>query len=788
MTHLIIWWLVAEILGIITLPFTLKLFKNLPDRGYAFSKAIGILLPLYFIWLVISAGILPNSAGTILIIIVLIASGAFFIFRQNRAELCSFLQENLRIIITVEGIFLVSFMLLAVLRSYVPQIYGTEKPMDFAFLNALLRAEQFPPPDPWLSGYTLNNYYLGHLIVAIFTKITVTPPEFSFNIALCLFFALCATGVFSLVFNLVKLCGGATVRTAVCFGVLGCVVFLVLGNLEGVLEILYSRGIGGSNFWKWVGIKGLEYPPPEGHWLPDVSFWWWRSTRVIDTISNSGSSLDYTITEYPSFSFILGDLHAHVMSLPFTLLAIAFSLNIFLTREQLGWNWIKKNIISVMIMLICLGALGAIHSWDLPTYTLLFLLALLLQVYITRPATNVQRLKIWFKMAVGMVILLFLLYLPFYWNMNNPVMGVLLWRGPVSRPFHYLLILGLFFFIIISLLVIYTRNERAKWSWNKVAGAVLIAALPLILWGTLELAIGIFNADIGESILSLGKMLVHLLPLLIIVAGILFNIFNGVEKPGNGNMLFVFSLLFTGILVTIGCELFYIGDVFNNRMNTIFRFYYQSWTMLAVASTFGIYYLHYYIKKNAFLNVFRRTTGRFWQMALVFLTAICLILPVGATYDRVSNSSIKPTLDGLAYLEQSNAAEWEAIRWLNENVKGTPVIVEATGDEYTQYGRVSVNTGLPTILGWAGHELVWRGQGKELSARSRDIDTIYQSNDVIEINNILTHYQVTYVYLGYLEKARYGFTASEKFGTFMDAVFENEEVSIYRVRIEEKVT
>ena len=784
MTHLVIWWLAAEILGIAALPFTFKLFKNLPDRGYAFSKAIGILLPLYFVWLVISADILPNSTGTILAIIALLASGSFFIFRKNREGIYDFLQGNLRIIITVEGIFLFSFILLAVLRSYTPQICGTEKPMDFAFLNALLRADQFPPPDPWLSGYTLNNYYLGHLIVAIFTKITATPPEFSFNIALCLFFALCATGIFSLVFNLIRLRGETTVRTAVRFGILGCVLFLVLGNLEGMLEVLYARGIGGSSFWEWVGIKGLSYPPIGSHWLPDISFWWWRSTRVIDTISNSGNSLDYTITEYPSFSFILGDLHAHVMSLPFTLLAIAISLNIFLIRERLGWNWIKKNIIFIMIMLICLGALGAIHSWDLPTYTLLFLVALFLQVYITRPANDPQRFRTWFKMAVGVVILLFVLYLPFYLNMNNPVMGVLPWRGTVSQPFHYLLIFGLFFFITISLLVLHIRNEKIKWSWNKVAGSILITALPLILWGAVELAFGILNSDIGQSSISIGKMVGHLLPLLIMAAFILFSICSGVESPRikNDNILFILSLIFISIWITIGCELFYIGDVFNNRMNTIFRFYYQSWTMLALASTFGVYYLYSYVKKTAVFSVSKRVAASVWQVTLVFLTAICLILPLGATYDRVRNSSIEPTLDGLAYLEQSNVAEWEAINWLNENVNGIPVIVEATGNEYTQHGRISVNTGLPTILGWAGHELVWRGQGKELSTRSKDIDIIYQSNDVVEISSIFTRYQVSYVYLGYLEKARYGFTQSEKFSTFMDTVFENEEVTIYRVR------
>ncbi len=783
MIYLTLWWFTAEILGLIALPFTYRLFKNLPDRGYAFSKAIGILLPVYFIWLVVSAGILPNSAGTILIIIVLLALGAALLLRNDHKGLSNFFHENRKVIITVESIFLLSFILLAVTRSYTPQIYGTERPMDFAFINALLRADRFPPSDPWLSGYTLNNYYFGHLIVAVFTRITTTPPGYCFNIALCLFFALAAVGVFSLIFNLIKMRHEASVGAAIIFGILGIVIFLVLGNLEGILEVLYARGIGDSAFWQWIGIKGFTVPSSGGRWLPATPYWWWRSTRVIDTV-RGGNSLDYTITEYPSFSFILGDLHAHVMSLPFTLLAIAFSLNMFLTKEKLGFDWIKRNALPLLIMLICLGALGAIHSWDLPTYTLVFLAAILIQIYITQSATDIGRFKTWLKLAISVVLALVVLYLPFYLNMKNPVMGILPWEGPTTRPLHYLLIFGLFFFIAVSFLIAFVKNEKLKWSSNNALGAILIASLPLILWGTLELAISIFNSNIGQTALSIGKMLGHLLPLLFITAFILFSIINhvAVHDIPNGSSLFILLLLFTGIWITVACELFYIGDVFNNRMNTIFRFYYQSWTMLAISSTVGIYYVRYHLKTVGLSSAFQRITGRLWQGTLIFLMAICLILPSGATYDRISSSTIKPTLDGLAYLRQSDAAEWEAINWLNINVTGAPVILEATGDEYTPYGRVSVNTGLPTVLGWAGHELVWRGPGKNLSTRNKDIDTIYQSNDVVEIKDLLARYQVTYIYFGYLEKARYGTAQSGIFNTFMDTVFQNEEVSIYQVR------
>ena len=779
MIHIATWWLCAAILGIIALPFTSRLFQNLPDRGYAFSKAIGIIIPSYLLWVIISAGILPNSQWTIILIISIIALGASFLFTQHRDEITQFLSQNRRIIITTEVIFLVSFILLAIMRSYTPQIYGTEKPMDFAFLNSILRADHFPPPDPWLSGHHLNNYYFGHLMVATLTKLTTTPPAISFNIAQCLIFALTATGVFSIVFNLVTIAGGKN-GTAVRFGLSGCVLLLVIGNLEGVLEILYARGVGGGNFWQWVGIKGLMHPPAGGHWLPPESWWWWRSTRVIDTVVQ-GSSMDYTIAEYPSFSFVLGDLHAHVMSLPFTLLCTALSLNILVSRTRLGIAWLKRNVPQFVMILVCLGALGALHSWDLPAYTFIFLAAILMQIYLDQTRTDAQKWKDWGVLAAATIAGILILYLPFYLNMQSSVLGIFPWRGPGTRPLHYLLIFGPFLFICISLLVIRTTGRMITWSRNKVIGAVLLTFSPLILWSVSRLAIDILSSSIGDSLPSIWQRSGHLLPLIAIIILILLSILKRIEDADRDKRsgLFALLLLFTGLFLTMGCDLFYIRDVFNTRMNTVFRFYYQSWAMLAIASAYGLYYINRYWKVTTPLKRVARSS---WWGFLILLMFGCLILPVGATYDRISSSTTTPTLDGMAFLQQNEPSEWEAINWLNKNVSGSPVIVEATGKEYARNGRVSVYTGLPTILGWAGHELVWRGPSLDFDRRAKHIDAIYQSPDVKQVQLLLKEYNVTYIYVGQLERAKYEAESLQKFNTFMDTVFQNEGVTIYRQR------
>jgi len=385
-----IWFITVELLSLIVLPATLFLFKSLPDRGYAFGKALSILIISFLLWLASCAHVLPNTQWAIILIIALLAAGSLFIFIRRRSQIMSFLSEHRRVIIATEAIFLLSFVFFAVVRAYDPAIDWGEKPMDFAFLNGILRSEYFPPLDPWLSGHSISYYYFGYLMMATLTKLTGTASSVSFNLSIALIFALTAIGAFSIVYNLVRLRRGGN-RAAIGFGLVAVGFVLILGNLEAVLELLHAHGFGSQGFWEWVGIAGLEGPegvgnPPyhSAHWYPTDHLWWWRATRVINTEVSGGWGLDYTITEFPCFSFLFADLHPHLMALPFVLLNLGLCLEIMNSSASLGLAWLKRNWPKFLVFAICLGALGFINTWDLPTYIFLFALVALIAAYLAR--------------------------------------------------------------------------------------------------------------------------------------------------------------------------------------------------------------------------------------------------------------------------------------------------------------------------------------------------------------------------------------------------------------------
>jgi len=835
--------LIVEILGLAALPLTYRLFKNLPDRGYAFAKPLGILLTSYVLWIGASFGFLRNSWGGIVFSMLVVAVGSWWFYsRENReVGIASFLRGNRRMVIANEALFALAFVLFALFRAYNPEIMGTEKPMEFAFLNAILRSETFPPHDPWLSGFGISYYYFGYLMMAMLTKLSGVASAIAFNLAITLLFALTVTGAYGLVYSLVN---GAKEQRSKGAGeqgklgdsltrhlvpLLGPLFVAVLGNLEGVFEVLYSKGLGSPGFWNWLDIKELvSNGRVTGRWFDlGTGWWWWRASRVIHDKDLLGNSVE-VIDEFPFFSFMLGDMHPHVLALPFVLLTLALALNVLRQEarskmQQAGdkvpnsklqslisnIQYPTSNIQHPILYALCLGSLAFINTWDFPIYLLLVAMAYGLYRHRHYGKVNWALVRDVALTAIGLGLLGGVLYLPFYVGFQSQAGGILPHLFNPTRLHQYLIFFGPFVFVVVGFVALVTKRLRAEVESKNVVSSGLNALFwticlpPLAALGSVALVMltaqgqaflrGILENEvvrqqIGEASWPvLAKMLVVIrlgnpwtwlfLTLLIAwVVTLLWGRLRAEKAEGRvveSSTLFVLLIIVTGLVLTLSVEFVYLRDTFGTRMNTVFKFYYQAWVLLAVASAYGVYY------------VVRRAGGLGRALFLVgftVLVALGMVYPLVAGFDKAGGFAPQPTLDGLAWVRQHSPDEYAAVQWLNEHVPDISVILEATGGSFTEYGRVSSRTGLPTVLGWGSHELQWRGNYEEPGRREPDINAIYSSLDTQHVLTLLEKYDITYVYVGHLERGKYSSAALAKFDRFMDVVFQQGNVTIYERR------
>jgi len=876
MFAVLIWWLIVEILGLAALPLTYRLFKNLPDRGYAFARPLGILLTGYVLWIGASFGFLRHSWGGIVFSILVVAAGSWWFYSRGDREagIASFLRGNRRLVIANEALFALAFVLFALFRAYNPEIMGTEKPMEFAFLNAILRSDTFPPHDPWLSGFGISYYYFGYLMMAMLTKLSGVAAPVAFNLGITLLFALTVTGAYSLVYNLIQ---GAEERRSRGAGeqgklvtslpryfvpLLGPLFVAILGNLEGVLEVLHSKGLGSAGFWNWLDIKELvSNGQVTGRWFDLGSgWWWWRASRLIHDKDLLGNSME-VIDEFPFFSFMLGDMHPHVLALPFVLLALALALNVLrqkVTNVKRETSNVKtqtpnpkpetrnsklqslisniqspfSNLQHPLLHALCLGSLAFLNTWDFPIYLLLVAMAYGLHRYEHYGKINWALMRDVVYTVVGLGLLGGLLYLPFYVGFQSQAGGILPNLFNPTRLHQYLIFFGPFVFVVIGFAALVAKRWRAEVEDGDLLGGglkVLLGAVllpPLLALGSIALimlttrgqaflqsilANEMVRQQIGGAdwaslirkliVIRLGNPCTWLFLALLIawVVALLWGRLRisrftrpGSPDPGQKrgfdnplravldppgitepSTVFVLLIIATGLLLTLGVEFVYLKDTFNSRMNTVFKFYYQAWVLLALASAYGVYYV---IEKAKGL-------GRVLFLAgIVVLVALGMVYPLAAGFDKAGGFAHQPTLDGLAWVRQYSPDEYAAVQWLNENVSGTPAILEVSGGSFTEYGRVSSRTGLPTLLGWGGHELQWRGNYDEPGRREPDINAIYSSTDTQSVLTLLEKYGITYVYVGSLERGKYSPAALAKFDRFMDVAFQQGNVTIYERR------
>lgn len=779
---LLFWYLAWQCLAWAIWPLLFTWLHRLPSRGYGLSKALGLLLTGILIWWGGILHLLPFTRSAILLVMAVLVGVGLWRLGPRRAELAAWWRQQRRFILTVELLMAGAWLAWAGVRATQPQLEtaGGEKWMEIAFLNAVLRTRYFPPHDPWLSGYAISYYYLGYVLMGVLTRLSGVSATVAFNLANATWFSLAAVGAYSFLYDLLH-----GKRLLAPF--LAPFMLLLVGNAEGFFEVLHARGLLPAAFWPWLNIRNLDLAPtPPFSWVPRRFFWWWQASRTLRDVAPWGQDIEI-IDEFPAFSFLLGDMHPHVLALPFVLAAIALAYHRYLTaREEdtvplLSWRALQGWLPYAAM----LGALGFLNTWDFPIYGLLMIgawLAGLARAHGDDLLAVLDRWPRWLPHALLLAMLSVLLYVPFWIGLRSQAGGFLPNLFNATRWPQFGVMFGPLLAPLAGVVAHALRRAGGRssaavtWGLGVLALIILMALVLGLTGGYPYLKAILSGAEIpGVEVpldvfkQALIQRLLNPWVALLLALGIGAALATLMQRGGSGDAAtFPLLLALGGLVLVLAPEFVYLKDVFNHRMNTIFKFYFQAWVLWSLA---GAWWL--------------TQTRRRWAQSLAgVMLAVGLVYTVLAIPARAREHGTPWTLDGAAWLRESQPDEAEALAWLNAHVAGAPVILEAPADSYASYvyeGRVSALTGLPTVLGWAGHELQWRGTYDEQAAREQLLGTLFTSADAQLWQAALAQYHVRYVYIGLVERARY----APEVLTFLDqtypAVFRNGGVVIYQV-------
>lgn len=701
-----------EAVGLAAAPLAALALGRLPGAGLGLSKVLGLLLVTWLVWMLASLHVAPYGVPLVVAVLCALAVAGLLAARRAGPLLPGDDPVRRQLLWGAEAVFAVAYAAMALLASFAPDVWGTEKPMDMSFINAINASAHFPPHDPWMSGESLNYYYLGHLAMAWPARLLGLAPDAGYLLAWALLFALTAAAVFTVGGTLWAAARAALGERAprgrpVAVGLLAVALCLVLGNLAGVRA--------------WIDAA---HPPGD--------YDWFGVSRVIPG----------TINEFPAFSFVLGDLHAHVLALPFTLLALAFALQVALAGPRGAAEALGAG--------LSVGALYAINSWSYPVAA--GLLAAGVVIWLRSPAGAGRR-----KPAIGWLALALaasvLLLLPFWLDYVPAADGV----GTVSRrrSFEHFAADQLLIYAVVAwpLSALYARRllaRRHPWRWGA--------------WGAIGLVVG------GSLLATAGLAGVAVLAVALAVA-----VHAALSPRLTAPERSLWVLAAGACALVIAPELIYVRDAFDHtalyRMNTVFKLGYQAYVLLALAGACAMPWAAAWLP---------RLEWQLWAGVTAVLVLLGLVYPYAGSWARTGGFRSAPSLDGLAWLRRSAPGDPPAIAWLRAHTPGDAVVLEAFGPDYSAFGhgRISTFTGRATVLGWAGHELQW---AHHPGSRGADVRTLYTTRDVPTARRLLARYHVGYVVVGPIERAAYGGAGLAKWNVLGRRVFDRLGTTVWRI-------
>jgi YYY domain-containing protein len=791
-------------------------------------RPLGLLLTGYVSWLGSAAGVLQNDRTGALIALGLVGGSSVLWGRSSASRdtssgtvgLRQWLRQHRNLVLVSEILFLVVFVGWCWVRAHDPAIDHTEEPMDLLFLSAVMTSPAHPPRDPWLSGFAISYYYFGYWLQATLALLAARVPEVAYNLAQATWLAMVSSGSFGVVYNLLKMDRRvSSPAPEVASGQRGSPQALarelwrpLLGGLLGAFVVAGASNVDAT-------LRGL------GRWLSSSevsdSWWWWWSSRVVKDIGPDGGEIEL-ITEFPAFSFVVGDNHPHVLSLPFLLIVIALALNLFASRDsasverastargaarRLGCLVERSSScppwLTWGVLLIAAAVPLAVNSWDLPLSWLLLVGAV---VAATRKRRDGVSERVWPRgvaalrdslgpgilFALVLVVATPILFLPYVVAAQSQQ------RGLLPNLFHptdikqFLLVFGAFLPPLIGLLA-QGRQGVGRKVLLRVVGLACVGAVGVLLLGGVWVALSTEGSQWADSYAEgdlarvvLGRWLRQpytLVLILVLVSAAVARIApagagqerdeisrRSSEPPGHG---FALGLAAAGLLMLLIPELFYVRDVFVSRMNTVFKFYYQAWLLLGLAVAYAM------VRAGEKTVARKLLTGG----GLVLLLA-SVTYPIQAAATKMSWSARRLTLDGLVHLRPD---EREAIRWIRRNTPADAIILQAPGDSYrADQCRLSAATGRATLLGWQGHEQQWRGvtYGALTQGRLDAATTLYRDGAGAAIRKQIERYSIDYIYIGPEERRRYGLTGEREaaLSRLSEPVFESGESRILRTK------
>ena len=793
------WLIVVEGLAVLAFPIAFVVFCPLADRGWLLSKVIGLLLVGLVTWLLASLELMAFTRSAVavgILALFLVSLGVLF---ANRASIREFLRDHWKTVLTTEVVFLAAFLAFVLIRSANPDLWhpwrGGEKPMDLAYLHAVLKSVHMPPYDPWFGGGYINYYYWGQFLVATLIHSTGIVTEVAVNLAVPTFFALTAGLSYSVTYNLAAAARDRihVVRSVspTLAGCAGALFVTVLGNLDGGVQVAQS-------VWRSV-IQGLS----------PGDFDFWKSSRMMPP-----DPPGHEITEFPFFTFLFADPHAHLMALPFTLLCIGICLAVVVGmsgRNSLQAVWSPAQLARITMLGLAVGALRLLNTWDYPTYLLFGIAAVGLGEYLAQGGLSMAvALRAGLKAAIVFLVG-YVAFLPFHMNYETFFVGI---ETTTNRTplLQFLAIMGLFVFVICTFCLWEVRRPLARLLANTsqtyaaIRGAVVGADAPVESQTQLQVGPALVLALVS-GLMLLGYLLTASASGAtwgtVMIAGVLLAAVTavGISVLGRGTgdapiTALVALMAGTAFTIVIGLDFVRVeGDI--DRMNSVFKFYLQVWVLLAICAAYMVWRLASWARS---MSPKMRTYRKLWLAAFALLVLSSAVFPVLGTRERLRDrfyGNVTPlTLDGLAFVRGTTfrdpkgpvdlEADVEGIRWLRENVRGSPVVLEANTEIYNWGGRISIYTGLPSVVGWRWHQEQQRwGYRSMVAQRIRDVNRIYSTVRPTEARALLDQYDVRYIYVGQLERLYYPAEGLAKFdGDFSDSlrrVLQTDQVSIYEV-------